>query len=399
MRAAEKTIEFVKEWVAGTYTKRQYQNYYIVKTPHAQFLLKQTDNRDLLAIKDNSGHIYVFDDELYVYGYGEHRLDANRGMNNPFLCLIAEGYDFKHTRVSGHSLNNSPVLGTISKWNTLDRVELPNPSLQVPVYLTLVAVGDHRFFISPVMDMESKVPARTKLADWVQNDLESKYVFTDKWTHYRMTELYSNKINSISEIKGNYVTIAGEHADRSWVNADGWADGWVFIPTDFTSVEEITGRQFKQARYTRPSPYAYGLVGNVSNLQNLYRRFETIEENAEALKEILNLREDFNSSNWQLAIKSKFVPEVAEDFIAFFEADDIWLREHFEVAEAGLLESKFRSKVSMGLGSTLLYINREPNLSPMGQHVVYMKARGMSSQKFVKVLPVPANAPKVREIF
>ena len=399
MRAADKTIEFVKEWIAGTYTKRQYQNYYIVKTPHAQFLMKQTELRDLLAIKDTTGHIYIFDHDLQIYDYGDPRIVPNDAMSNPFLCLIQEAYDFKYTRVSPLSIGRmgrgQQFLSNISKWKTLDRVEVANPSLGVPVYLSLIEAGDLRLYITPELAVEDRIIAKTPLAEWVQHKQEAEYRFPHQWTQYMMTELYSNKINSIEAIKGNYLALAGDKVDKSWVSKD----GWVFIPTDFTTVEEITDRPFQAARATRPNPYAYGMVGNGVNLHKLYQRFETIEENAEAIKEVITLRDDFDSSTWELAVRMGRLPEIAESLIAFFQADDAWLREHFEIAKAGYLEAKFRSKVSMGLGGALVHVNAEPNPSPMGEHVIYLKAQNAGSANFVKVLPAPVAASKVKGIF
>jgi len=399
MRAADNTVEFVKQWIAGTYTKRQYQNYYIVKTPHAQFLMKQTEARDLLAIRDNSGHIYLFDNDLGIVDYGEPRLRENDALSNPFLCLIHEDYDFKFTRINPLSIDRSSrgisLVDSISKWKVLDRVEVDNPSLPVPVYVSLVEIGDIRCLISPYFEKDDRVPPKTSLELWAQNGVEATYKFPHRWLYYNLSELYSNKINSIKEIKGNYLAVAGEKASLSWVNAD----GWVFIPTDFETVEEITGRPFREAKRARPNPYAYGMTGSNINMNNVHRRYETVEENAEALKHCINLRDDFDSSNWQQVIKGKYLPETAEDYIAFFEADDAWLREHYEIARAGALEAKFRAKVSMSLGNTVIFVNNEPNPSPMGEHVVYLKANSVSPFKFLKVLPTPSSASKVRGIF
>ena len=399
MRAADNTIAFVKEWIAGTYTKRQYQNYYIVKTPHAQFLLKRTEARELLAIKDTSGHIYILDSDLHVYDYGEPRIVPNDAMSNPFLCLIQEAYDFKYTRISPQSMfrmaHSQQCLSTISKWKTLDRVEIANPSLSAPVYLSLVEVGDLRLYISPELSVEDRVSPKTPLTEWVQHQQEAAYRFPHQWPQYMMTELYSNKINSIEAIKGNYLAMAGDKADKAWVSNE----GWVFVPTDFKTVEEITGREFQSARAARPNPYAYGMVGHGVNLHKLYQRFETIEENALAIKEVVTLRDEFDSGTWKLAIRMGRLPEIADSLIAFFEADDAWLREHFEVAKAGALEAKFRSKVSMGLGGALVHVNAEPNPSPMSEHVVYLKAQNFGSANFVKVLPAPVAANRVKGIF
>ena len=398
MRAAEKTINFVKEWINGTYTKRQYQNYYIVRTPHAQFLMKQTENRELLAIKDTTGHVYLFDDELPIQRYGEIRIYETDAMSNPFLCLIAEDYQFAYTRVSPASLHRQTgePLAHLSKWKTLDRVVVDNPSLPTPIYLSLVEVGDYRYYITPVMD--SEIPSDAKkmsLKAWASHNQEAIHKFPDRWPMYNFNILYSNKINTVGEIKNNYLAIAGDEADRSWVTYE----GWVFIPTAFESIEQITGRPFKEAKRTRPSPYAYGLHGNNINPNHMYRRFETVDENVEALKECINTREIFDSSDWKEKLKLKLLPEVAQDIIDYFEADDAWLREHFEIARAGHMEAQFRSKVSIGFASSLMFINKETNPSPLGDYIVYIKAPGLNRVAFTKVIPVPSMAHKMKGLF
>src|SRR5258706_13968959 len=80
MEIAPKTVEFVKEWVNGTYTKRQYQNYYTVKTEHANFLMKLTEKRELLAIKDPTNHVYIWDD--------------NGDLDNAFAAILKQS-EFK----------------------------------------------------------------------------------------------------------------------------------------------------------------------------------------------------------------------------------------------------------------------------------------------------------------
>jgi len=398
MKAAEKTIEFVKEWINGTFSKRSYQNYYIVKTPNAQFLMKSTEQRELIAIRDLTGHIYLFDSDLNITTYGAQRLIENdRALSNPLICLIYEGFTFKYTRVSPATLERASVLGLISKWKTLDRVEVTNPSLSGPIYLSLVEIGDKRYYITPGMSTDNNPNKIWSLIGWAQHGPEQKYKFTNQWPQYGLTTIYSNKVNKVNELKDDYVTLAGEAASNSWVNED----GWVFIPTEFESIEEITGRPFKAAKRTRPNPYAYGISGVAANLNNLNRRFETVEENAQALKQCVNIRTDITSSDWKDIFRTTLLPEIAEDFIAYFEADDAWLREHFEIAQAGALESQLRAKISMNLAGSSVYINREPNISPLSEYVIYVKTfvLGEENAKFMKILPSPSIADKIKGVF
>lgn len=401
MRAADKTVEFVKEWIAGTYTKRQYQNYYIVKTPHAQFLMKQTEARDLLAIRDTTGHIYLFDADLTVGIYGNTEIYEDGAMSNPFLCLLKDGYDFKYTRISPASVNRygkeNVLLATISKWKTLDRKEVSNPTLRTPVYLSIVEIGDTRFFISPY-PIDATEDTRVSLTEWAQNTIEAKYRFPHPYPSYQINALYSNKLNTVDEIKGNYVAAAGDKLEQSWVQED----EWVYIPTDYQTIEDISGRSFREARKTRPNPYAYGLVGSNININNIHRRFETTDENAEAIKNCINLRDEIDSSNWKQAIHARYISDMANDYIAFFEADDAWLREHYEVAKAGALEARFRAKVSLALNGCIVYVNREDNPSPLSDHVVYIKTKnpvGSDPSTFLKVLPTPAITNRIKEVF
>lgn len=401
MRAADKTVAFVKEWIAGTYTKRQYQNYYIVKTPHAQFLMKQTENRECLAVRDNSGHIYMFDNDLYIQ---DHRLSTyaiseTDAMSNPLLCLLLEGYDFKYTRIDPNSIrrtaHGAEFLNSMSKWKTLDRVEIKNDKLDQPVYLSLIEAGDLRFYISPELVADGRIPARTPLGEWAQHSYEKEYKFNHKWPLYNLTSLYTNKINSVAAITDNYLAMAGDKAEQSWVSGE----GWVLIPTDFSTIDEIAGRPFNSLRATRPNPYAYGLVGAGVNLQLLYRRFETIDENIDPIRGILNFRDYCDSSNWKAVISQGKLPEITKNIIDFFEADDAWLRDNYEIARAGALEARVRSKLSMAAGIDLLYVNEEPNSSPLSEYVLYLKRPGLGfPDKFVKLIPTPCLANKVKDI-
>ena len=401
MRAAEKTVNFVKQWINGTYTQRSYQNYYIVKTPNAQFLMKQTESRECLAVRDNSGHIYMFDNDLYVYNNrtSTYAISETEAMSNPLLCLLQEDYDFKHTRIDPASIRRmsqgDQFISSMSKWKTLDRVEVKNISLDTPIYLSLIEAGDLRLYISPDLVPDSRIPVRTPLIAWTQHIHEKEYKFLHKWVHYAMTSLYTNKINSVADIKNIYLAMAGDRAEQSWTGMD----GWVGIPTYFSTIEEITGQPFNAVRATRPNPYAYGLVNPSVNLQLLFRRFETIDENVDTIRGILNFRDSFDSSNWKDALALGRLPEITKNIIDFFEADDAWLRDNYEIARAGALEARVRSKLPMAAGIDLLYVNEEPNSSPLSEYVLYLKSPGSGfPDKFVKLIPTPCLANKVKDI-
>jgi hypothetical protein len=400
MRAADKTIQFVKDWIAGRFTKRQYQNYYIVRTPNAEFLLKSTEARDLVAIKDNSDHIYLFDSDLYISDF-DHKIRQDDGaMSNPFLCLINDGYPFAYTRISPQTVENCKLNNTISKWKTLDRVEVFNPSLPTtPLYISLIDVEGQRYIIEPVMSSDGRPSPATKmpLLAWAERGIEKSFKFSNPYVSYNINSLYNNTFTTVDEIRRNYVTIAGEALPVSWTSSE----GWVFIPTNYETVEQITKRPFKEAKKLRPNPYAYSISSGLMNVGNLQKRWETIEENASAIKQCINLRDEVTSSDWRDVLRRSFLPEIADDFIEYFEADDKWLQEHFEIARAGALEVILRSKIALNLGGAIVYINHENNSSPLNEYVIYAKIFSKLGEKatFLKILPAPNMATKVKGVF
>jgi len=401
MKAAEKTIEFVKQWITGTYTKRQYQNYYIVRTPHAQFLMKSTEDRELMAIRDLTGHIYLFDD--FEEALRTRRNVYSTSMSDPFLCLITDGFPFKYTCISASSIervdSKENILKNMSKWKTLDRIEIINNSLSQPLYLSLISIGDSRFYLTPNIENEDRVN-NISLVEWANHTLEQQHKFTSDWVSYSINSLYSNTINTVNAIKGNYVDIAGDQVAQSWYSSE----GWVFIPTKFETIEELTGRPFRAAKKTRPNPYSYNLTGGIMNLNTIHRRYETIDEDPSLLRQCIqcvNIREDVTSLNWRDVLQNNFLPETAADITAFFEDDDAWLREHFEVARTGALEAKLKSKLSLNLGLSITYIHKEKNLTPLSEYVIYIKMfeKGQTNNRFMKMLPALSRANTIKGVF
>ena len=98
-------------------------------------------------------------------------------------------------------------------------------------------------------------------------------------------------------------------------------------------------------------------------------------------------------------MRDNFLPEVAEDYIKFFEADDAWLNDYYEVAQA--TEAMVRSKLGLNMGKALLYVADEANPSPMRDRVLYIKSFVHATQKsfFVKTVPAPWIADKVKGVF
>ena len=390
MKATGKTIEFVKGWIAGSRTKYQYQNYYTVSTKHAQFLMKKNENHELLAIRDLTGHIYLFD----KLGYAEPTVLHSSTLSNPFHCLISDKYPFKYTIISPNTVSNADILDSLSKWKVLDRVEIENQTVSGgSVYLSLIDIADSRYVIDPIMNGDNKY----SLSTWASYGIEKQYKFEDYWPLYSITPLFSNKVNSIREVRDSYVTMAGDALDQSWCNLY----NWVFIPTKFNTIEEITGREFKTAKRTRPSPYSYGIDNGFINPYYAYLRFNTTNENANALKSCINIRGELTSSDWQDKIRENYLPESAHDMIAFFKADDEWLQEHYEIAQAGVLENKFKTAdAKLILNKAIVYIHKEPNLSPLRDYVIYIKFYADLTEEnyFKKVLPLPPLATHIREV-
>lgn len=405
MKAAQNTIDFAKEWVAGTYTKRQYQNYYTVKTPYAQFLLKLTNDRELMAIKDNTGHIYLFHGALSINDEQASRwgtsLNPNAEcMSNPFICLLAEGFQFEHTSVTCNYDVAKNITDNISKWRTVDRIEIKNESLVRPVYLSLIAIGSMLYYLYPE-DIIATNNKEYSLQEWTDNIEERLFKFPNRYPFYTLNVLQSNTVKKVNEIKGSYLTVAGNKAKESSTtlgNGRSSMKGWVSIPTDFKTVEEITGSPFREAKKTRPTFYSYGLPAHLINQVPTLGRFETMEENALKITEYIHIRKAHGGMSWRDLIRNEYYPELAEAFISFFEADDAWLREHFEIPKAEHYEHLARENLPVGLNEATIYVHKEPNPSIIGNYAIYIKDK-KENITFTKILPAPFMACKVNETF
>jgi hypothetical protein len=415
MKAAQNTINFAKEWVTGTYTKRQYQNYYTVKTPYAQFLLKLTDDRKLLAIKDNSGHIYLFHRPSTIESYPEidepstgcrgYPLD-HTSQSNPFLCLLAEGFQFEHTSVDCGSAVAGTTVNDISQWRTVDRIEIKNESLPMPVYLSLIAIGSKLYYLYP-KDILTTIGKEYSLQEWADNVEERLFKFPNKWPIYTIATLQSNTVKKVNEIKESYLTVAGNKAKESLVtlgNDQPSMCGWVSIPTDFKTVEEITGSPFREAKKTRPTFYSYDLPAHLLNgdTGHTLRRFETMEENPLKITEYITIRKPNKGMSWRDTIRNEYYPGLAEAVISFFEADDAWLREHFEIPKAEQYERRARRNLSTGQWrqweDKVIYVRKEPNPSIVGDYAIYFKDK-KENTTFTKLLPAPFVVCSINETF
>lgn len=378
MRVAEKTVAFVKEWINDTFTRRQYQNYYIVKTDHANFLMKLTAQRECMAIRDPSGHIYIWDEN------GEE--------DNVFSILVANK-DFVwpngFSRVSSHRLGNGRYMdqtrkylavNQISKFRVCERrtiVENPN------VNITLMALGEKRFYTYVDHTINN---SPVSLEYWANFGIEANYRYDGSNPSATFIETLPN-IEKIDQIRGAYLEAAGDRAKESKASED----AWVHIPTNYVSVNDIAGTDMLELRKSRPNPFAYNISHAHFNLHNLNIRFETSEENRDSLNscfkfEVRRGLPDPQSVDWKEYLKSRFPNDLADRYIAYIEADDAWIEANREVAEANNLEHKLRTTIGSIDGWVHVVPVEDKRLGP---YAIYVKD---INPIFVRIVPTPSRA-------
>jgi hypothetical protein len=393
-RAADNTIDFVKQWVYGLYTKRQYQNWYIVKTEHSEFLLTLTDKRELYAIKDRkSGHVFVWDDQVDLGG--------TTGNEDPFVCMIREGFVFPagHTRLHplsdnyyqkpSEALKFAPnsLRNHLSKWRLCERIQFEADKYGNKCSISLIAMGDRRFFTMPFggRNAMKTIP----LDVWASFRWESTFDLNGNFAHYKLTECPRPGIEKVAEIRGHFLELAGDRVAETRVVEN----GMIYYPTNAKTLDDLAESAFLEARTSRPNPFHYNISPSISDYSKLSRRHETIAENGEFLKECLSLdgdkTKDFHSTNWKEHLH-KFLPnDLAENYIAYFNADDAWLEQHRDVARASYLEYALRSNSIPVSGWIYVVPNDDVRFGPQA---IYVRAE---EGPFKRLVPTPSYHNKV----
>lgn len=383
MQVAEKTVEFVKEWIHGTYTKRQYQNYYIVKTDHANFLMKLTEKREVVAIKDPTNHIYIWDEN---------------GDNDNALSVLIDRKEFLwpngFTRCSSRNMGSSyrrdqadmtSAVNNISKFRVCERSVLAAKHLPHPIYISLIAIGDRRFYCLPDhTEQTHPIPLKA----WANFFLETEYNYHYQHPQYTFRETLPH-IEKVERIRGHYVDLAGEVADQATAS-DG---NWIRIPTAITSIDDLAGSSLTEMRKTRPNPFAYGIGPWHFDLDRLDKRDETSEENIELLKRAIvddGRRRDLPlfAGDWRAYLRKRFPADMAASYIAYVEADDAWLEKHSEAAKAHALETAMR--LSIGQIDGWVYVHTESD-KRFGPYALYYKDK----ETFTRIVPTPALSSRI----
>lgn len=396
---APKTVDFVKQWVYGLFTKRQYQNWYIVKTKDSEFLLTMTDKRELYAIKDiKSGHIYIWDSALEADAHGAV---LSSGMDNPFNVLIRDRFEFPHgfTRLWDASFgylediadqikktgSETDVRSIMSKFRVCDRITLVTNV--GPLHISLIALGERRFYTAPRL---SRTGMPVPLTDWASFKYEANFKYPHAYFPYTLTEIFRREgIEKVSDIRGHYLEAAGDMLPKSIANEASWIE----VPTKAHDIDELAGSDFLKAKTQRPNPYHYHINPSVADFSALSRRHQTITENSEHLADCLKLDGDtsdgFTASNWKDHLHKLLPADLAERYVAYFTADDAWLEQHRDVARAGYLEHLLRLTGTPVSGWLLV---RPAEDSRFGPFDIYMRP---DHKPFKRLIPAPMYYNKI----
>lgn len=391
---APKTVDFAKAWVWGLFTKRQYQNWYIVKTKDTEFVLTLTEKRELYAMKDRkTGHVFLWDSALEYIRDG--RLSG--GMDNPFNVLIRDGFQFPngYTRLNdryGHLYDEkeqgagADVRTIMSKFRLCDRITLKTKVGEMNI--SLIALGDRRFYTAPLISRAGK---SVSLEDWATFKYEASLPNDNPYHNYKLTEIFHRDgIEKVADIRGHYMDVAGDMLPKATANES----SWIQFPTSAITIDELAGCDFLKAKQSRPNPYNYHINPSLADFSKLSRRHETIAENADHLRECLHLdgdiHRDFTSSEWKDHLHKHLPADMAQRYVAYFMADDEWLEQHRKVARAGHLEYLLRENSVPVQGWIYL---RAATDTRFGPYEIYM--RGTSDTEFQRYLPSPMYYNKV----
>jgi hypothetical protein len=386
MEIAPKTVEFIKEWINGTYTKRQYQNYYIVKTEHANFLMKLTERRELQAVKDPTGHVYIFDD--------------NGDEDNGFAALLGNP-EFKwpnaYTRVTsrrlGHRYNSGDkdpnlAINQISKFRVCERVFLNQKWSNKPLFISLIALGNRRFYTWPDHDMTAT--DKKPLKQWASFQVEADTIYDQRRGVFSVLTECPPNIETVERIRGHYVDLANATIENGADLTTITEAGWMNVPTKFNTIDDISGLPLLEMRKSRPNPYGYGVTAAHFDLDKLSRRHETTEENVGLLVGAITEPDRSKKSylpdpdvDWRRYMNERFPADMAKDFIAYVEADDKWLSENSDMANASELEYQLRHPVTLVDG--WLYVAKESD-SRFGPYALYYRT---TEPTFTRILPSP----------
>jgi len=408
MRAADNTIAFVKEWIEGKLTKRQYMHYYIVKTPHAQFLMKANEQPDLVAIKDHTGHIYICDEDMNRY-----HINHEKAQRNPFFALLSDGFRFSYSLVNAESFRDNRSLH-VSKWKTLDRIEIFNEESEGNIHLSLIQIGEQCYFTETGCSIQDKL----SLIQWANYEDIKKQKFPEftrinKFQPYVSLCEVKGKPNNVSDIRGAYVEYAGTQAKSSVITGH-----WILIPTHKKRLNEVADENINAVLRSRPMAYNYGLTYDLVNVDQAQQRTEfpffpeqldtyNRHDNLINLDSIADGRSLIGSGhNWRQFLKDHMDEEMAENLIQFIDDDDAWLQENCHLIAPFSLGQKFKGHLFRENINGYILMLEENNPSMIPTLVAYIKGNvidrynqidALKLPNFTKVLPAP-NTDQTRQV-
>lgn len=385
MKPSPNTMAFVREWLKGNYKKRQYQNWYTVKTEHAQFLMKLTEDRELMAIKDNSGHVYVWSEGGATIYTNEMRLRNKEP--NPLLWILNEGFPCPFTMVTPWTSsldihNENDPRNSISKWRVCDRQTIQHEKGRV--YISLIAIGDKRFTILP---KTGEVAPTIPLLDWVNYRDEAKYEYESKFVNHRIARSKDNA-ESLKSLRQAYVDLAGDKLDASAVIGS----RWVIIPTEFMAESDITGVCYRDIRKTRPNPANFGISPIDIDYNVAAFRYATTEENIGVTLNVLK-HPVANANHWRMELSQRVNKATYDAIIEFLKADDAWLIENCEAVVA----LKHEAHAKAGHFKGLKEVTVVPNNDGYGPVKIY--ARIPNRLPYYRYVPTPGEAINILKGF
>jgi hypothetical protein len=403
MKAADKTIEFCKAWIAGGLTKSQHMHYYIVKTPHAEFMMKRNEQPDLVAIKDSFGHVFIPDDSMSRHSFNDERVSRN-----PFFALIqVSKHAFAYSILTEEPLRE---LTDLSKWQTLSHLAVPHKS-GLHIKLALIKIGETRYTTEvPQNSANTTMP----LLDWANyKDIRTAdlrgYVAEQQVQPYSVLTEAQGKPNRLEACRTAYVDFAGDMKAHSTISGK-----WITIPTDKVNLSDVLHKGINEIIKTRPMPYLYNVPPTLidaglamARLDYPFHPEKITSQTSFIRQENLPNNRDFlrSGESWAGWLVNNLEYELANNLIRFINDDDAWLRENAHTIAPIVHGDRFRQALfGQGLNGYPLLVE-ESNPSVLPTHVLYAKGTTLTTEysrtkpvttyrAFTKFIPAPHTEDK-----
>ena len=378
MRAAQGTKDFVLSWIKGNLRKKQYQSYYLIVKDKTSFLIKTGEKgKEVCAIRDHFGHIFIPNTALQgATGW----TDNSEAEKNPFFNLMEEEVVFPFTLLNNNL--SAPVCKNLSTWVTRDQ----DPTL------SLVNIANENYIV------HQNIRNKITVANWLNNNRTSNN--PAKTPYQSLVPIGSQ--NSIHEWKQTVLEDAGDYLEFSFVE-----EGYMFIATDKTDSKEILGFDFHEVAKTRPSCSAYMIPDKLINRGYTSKRFFpfiAVEEyNRQMMRatspfletDIPDLNElNYTDLEFRLGVRGVSV-EVRKNIVQFLKDDDAWLKVHGDKIKPVCLGDLIAKQCFYDAIGTAL-ITTEKNSSKLPDVLWFRGLKASSDDKmrdtFYKILPVTESS-------